>query len=170
MRLGAGQVEAIKQETGYFFGARAEVWLPSSRMDGDQCGFTLIELIMVMVVVGILAVVVVPRFYGVNVFKERGAADQVMAALRYGQKVAIAQHRPVSVNITVAATPDCSTALVLGNVNCAVTVAGFAGTATFNALGQPVQNVSPFAPLTAPVVMSAAGITVTIEQETGYVH
>jgi predicted nucleotidyltransferase len=33
MRLSAAQVEAIKQETAHFFGARAEVWLFGSRVD-----------------------------------------------------------------------------------------------------------------------------------------
>ena len=54
-------------------------------MDDDQRGFTLIELIMVMVVVGILAVFVAPRFFDANVFKSRGFADQVQATLRYAQ-------------------------------------------------------------------------------------
>jgi predicted nucleotidyltransferase len=38
MRLSAEQVEAIKQETEHFFGARAEVWLFGSRVDDNQRG------------------------------------------------------------------------------------------------------------------------------------
>ena len=66
-----------------------------------MAGFTLVELIMVMVIVGILAIAVVPRFFDANVFKSRGFADQVQASLRYAQKQAIAQHR----NVCVAVTP-----------------------------------------------------------------
>ena len=33
MRLSSAQVEAIKRETEYFFGAQAEVWLFGSRVD-----------------------------------------------------------------------------------------------------------------------------------------
>jgi predicted nucleotidyltransferase len=38
MRLSAGQIEAIKQETAHFFGAQAEVWLFGSRVDDNQRG------------------------------------------------------------------------------------------------------------------------------------
>ncbi len=92
----------------------------------SQRGFTLIELIMVMVVVGILSVFVAPRFFDANVFKSRGFADQVQAALRYAQKEAIAQHRNVCVAITASnialtianaipslATSPCNTNLVI---------------------------------------------------------
>jgi len=38
MRLSVEQVEAIKREAGYFFGARAEVWLFGSRVDDTPQG------------------------------------------------------------------------------------------------------------------------------------
>jgi predicted nucleotidyltransferase len=38
MRLSSAQVEAIKQETEYFFGAQAEVWLFGSRVDDAAKG------------------------------------------------------------------------------------------------------------------------------------
>src|ERR1019366_1189870 len=102
MRLSSVQVEAIKQETEHFFDAQSEVWLFGSRVDDNQRGFTLIELIMVMVIVGILAVVVAPRFFDTNVFKSRGFADQVQASLRYAQKEAIAQRSNVCVAMTTS--------------------------------------------------------------------
>jgi len=71
MHLSAGQVEASKQETGYFSGACAGVRLSGSRVYDDQRGFTLIELVMVMVVVGILAVFVAPRFFDANIFTQQ---------------------------------------------------------------------------------------------------
>ena len=59
------------------------------------CGFTLVELVVTVMIVGILAVAVVPRFFSANVFETRGYYDYVMSTLRYAQKTAIAQRRVV---------------------------------------------------------------------------
>lgn len=136
-------------------------------MKERQAGFTLVELIMTMVILGIIAAVAMPRFFDTNVFQERGAADQVKAALRYGQKVAIAQRGAVSVNITAAANSDCGTVLTGGNVNCVISdsvtvVPALPMAVTFNAGGQPVPN--------AEVSVVVGTTTITIEAETGYVH
>jgi len=60
-------------------------------------GFTLVELVVTMIVVGILAVAVVPRFADRAGFDARGFHDGVLAVLRYGQKAAVAQRRSVCV-------------------------------------------------------------------------
>lgn len=132
-----------------------------------QCGFTLVELVMTMIIVGILAIAVAPRFIDINVFQSRGAADQVKAALRYGQKVAIAQHRNVNVTISAAASSGCGAALAAGNVSCvisnSVTVApALPRTVTFDALGRPVPNAADS--------VTVGTTTITVEAETGYVH
>jgi MSHA pilin protein MshC len=67
-----------------------------------QAGFTMAELVIVLVVVGILATVAVPRMFDMDQFSARGTRDYVGAALRYAQKSAIAMRRNVCV--TVAAT------------------------------------------------------------------
>jgi MSHA pilin protein MshC len=62
-----------------------------------QRGFTLVELVVIMVILGILAVVAMPRFVGRQVFDTRGAFDEVGAALRYARQQAVAQRREVCV-------------------------------------------------------------------------
>ncbi|WJN60009.1 type II secretion system protein [Pseudomonas sp. SO81] len=55
-----------------------------------QRGFTLVELTMVIVIIGILAAVVGPRFFDRRVFDERMFYEESLAAVRYGQKLAVA--------------------------------------------------------------------------------
>lgn len=149
-------------------------------------GYSLVELIMTMVIVGILAAVVAPRFLDSNAFQSRGFADQVKAALRYGQKVAIAQNRFVCVafgasSITVTIDPTTPSA------------AHVTATCPGSALVNPDTGKSPytvtasgnitlsggvdfyFDPLGRPSFSSAQSITINghtiiIEAETGYVH
>ncbi len=84
-------------------------------------GFTLIELIMVIVMLGVLAVVAAPRMFDSSAFNARGLHDTTLAYLRYAQKTAIAQRRTVCVNFT-SSSVDLrigKNANDLGFVNCA---------------------------------------------------
>ncbi|HEY8606812.1 MAG TPA: prepilin-type N-terminal cleavage/methylation domain-containing protein [Noviherbaspirillum sp.] len=62
-------------------------------------GFTLVELVMVLVILGILAVFVLPRLGGVNEFRDRAFADEALSMLRHAQKQAIAQNTAVFVRL-----------------------------------------------------------------------
>jgi len=64
-----------------------------------QRGFTLIELIMVIVVLGILAISAIPKFFDVSIFQQRGFFDDTLNAIRYAQKLAVATACNVQVNI-----------------------------------------------------------------------
>lgn len=65
-------------------------------------GFTLLELTVTLIVVGILAAYVAPRFFDTQAFQERGYVDEVAATLRYAQKIAVASGCEVSVALGVA--------------------------------------------------------------------
>ena len=65
-----------------------------------QSGFTLVELVTVIVLLGILSVYVAPRIFDLGVFKERGFFDETQSALRYAQKLAVGSGCAVQVSIS----------------------------------------------------------------------
>lgn len=164
-------------------------------MAAHERGFTLIELIMVIVLLGILAVVAAPRMFSSTDFYARGFHDETLAMLRYAQKTAIAQRRtvcvafsapaPASATLSIASAAGasaCNTSLTGPNKSCDGGPTGPTGcitarsdvsystnpaTLSFNGLGQPVATS-----LTVQVANNGTPITsmVTIEAETGYVH
>lgn len=82
-----------------------------------QGGFTLIELVVTMIVVGILAVVVVPRLSLLRGYDEVGYRDKVKATLEYARKTAVAQRRIACVTVTAEPTKGVtSITLTIDNV------------------------------------------------------
>jgi MSHA pilin protein MshC len=83
---------------------------PATRLPGaraGQFGFTLVELIMVIVIVGIIGAVVAPRFFSRVTFDASGFNNQLIALLRHGQKLAIAQNRNVFVRVDGSSVALC---------------------------------------------------------------
>ena len=137
-------------------------------------GFTMIELITVMLVVGVLAVVVLPRFADRGDFQARGFQDETRALLRYAQKSAIAQRRNVCVALGgtgVSLTIDSNTPAD-GNCDTALAPPSTArgGSGLVPSVGsfkfQPLGDTDQAANITATIT----GTTITVDFRTGYVY
>lgn len=140
-------------------------------------GFTLVELIMVIVILGVLAVYAAPRMFDNTAISARGFHDETMAYLRYAQKTAIAQRRTVCVavnatGVTLAifannpAVGTCAAAPVLNLPDTPHGGTGLAGTPSafqFTPLGSTDQA-------TAIAITVANSTPITVEAATGYVH
>lgn len=156
-------------------------------------GFTLVELIAVMVIMGIIASIAAPRFIGVDAFDARGSYSTLVSALRYAQKTAIAQRTTVCSDVDTtthivlltyrgSSTDDCSSP-VTGSVIDPATQAAYSKTLSnnvtitastspigFDGLGRPVPNAVATFTIQNAVVPSESLRTITIEAETGYVR
>jgi MSHA pilin protein MshC len=65
----------------------------------DRRGFTLIELVTVITIVGVLAAFAAPRFWTQQTFSDRGYVDELAAALRSTQKAAVISGCPAQLSL-----------------------------------------------------------------------
>ena len=141
-------------------------------------GFTMIELVTVMILVGVLAVAALPRLSNKQNFDTRGFFDKTKAAVQFARKAAIAERRTVCVAITGNAytitqsttfNGACSAPLLdssTGNAFSAISASGVTLTATVSPINFDAQGST----LTASTVTVGGTLSFLVEANTGYVH
>ncbi len=125
-------------------------------------GFSLIELIAVIVLLGILGIVALGRFSGQDAFAARGFFDDTVVAVRFAQKLAVSSGCDVRVVTTASGfqvlqsstctaddfvNPVAKPADRSSNYQSGPIPAGYsltAGTITFDALGAREEATSSF--------------------------
>lgn len=162
-------------------------------------GFTVVELVVTIAIIGILAAAAAARFVGKSSFESRGYYDAAIGVVRHAQKTAIAQRRDVLVVITAnqrIAACYAATCGVGERVAAPLNIHRASSTGAANCLndsdwlcaGRP-EGVATISSTASPITFDALGrsgtevtITITgseagdltrrfkIETETGYVH
>jgi MSHA pilin protein MshC len=154
-------------------------------------GFTFTELVVVLLVIGILSVVAIASLRNMSAFQERGEYDEVMSAVQYARKSAIARRRHVcvtaasnSLSLTISPTaPEVTGAL--GNGACPLASAlpfpaADAGCGAANQTCLQATSVTsapasfvfdPLGGTPSTVTLTVSGFSpITVEAETGHVR
>lgn len=155
-----------------------------------QRGFTLVELITVMVIIGLISAVAIPRFFDNQSFDNRGYYTEVINAVRYAQQLAVAINCNTQVVLTSGTPSMYRVRLDDDNLDC--TGATFntlapnpvtgqpsftgsssstnitASTFGFSALGAPFNNLGN--PLTANLDINVGGSQFRVNAVTGYIE
>jgi MSHA pilin protein MshC len=157
-----------------------------------QGGFTLIELVVTIVLLGILSVSALPRLFVSSDFDAFGFHGETLSYLRYAQKTAIAQRRTVCVAFTLSsvtlsissnpATYNCSSVgALIGpkgesspvtlNARPGISFSALPTAFYFDGLGQPISVAGTgAAQSTQTFQVSGVSKSITVETATGYVH
>lgn len=162
---------------------------PSPATPHRARGFTLIELVMVMVVLGILAVFILPRVDLTRGYDSVGYRDAVRATLEFARKSAVAERR--NVRVTLAGN---NLSLSVDNVGpedagagsyprnlplptpdrrCGGALHQLCAPAGVTLNGPATLDFSPLGRASAGATYSVTGDTpwtITVVQETGHVH
>ena len=157
-------------------------------------GFTLIELMLVIIIVGVMASMVFPRFIGDSGFEEHAYRTETISTLRAIQQIAMQtrQTNPCSqvlITAKVLGQPDScvddnpptfsdnwsadknnNPSVIISHNTVNYTVGASGLYFTFDALGRPVLPVCEHYPCSVDIIIQGEKpLTIRIEAE-GYIH
>ena len=142
-------------------------------------GFTLVELVTIIVILGIIAVVAIPRF-GNAEYRSNEFSDRTLSALRYAQKSAVSHRRIVCVAFTAATvtlTMDtanngapCETGLLLPGSNSNVAQSGDVAKAYFSPVPANFNFASDGTSPGANIQVYGQPAAIVVNGVTGYVE
>lgn len=148
-------------------------------------GFTIVELVVTLVLIGIVGAIGSSIFFSREDFGERGFFDEVISAMRYAQKTAVASCSPVRVNVNnntytlfrANAPGNCSNPCTVVATGTAVTnpvdpTRNFTGTAPDGITITPNANIVFCSAGTASAsqVFNIGGRQITVSAATGFVE
>ena len=147
-------------------------------------GFTMVELVLVMVLIGVLAAIGVPRLMGDNTMAAAAFGDEVVSALRTAQKSAVARRRVVCATVggsavTLTMSPSSTTLDCTEPLNAETYSTSASGvTATMNPPtlffqpnGMITSDIAGSTPVGGTVrIQGGASRSITFEGTTGHVQ
>lgn len=155
------------------------------RTSDKALGFTLVELIIVIVVMGVISVVVAPRFFDKDAYKSRGFYELSLTALRYAHKLAMGTGCHTQVNfsatgVTVKQRDNCTSGAFSVDVKhpgnpdqlfseseTGVSIGSLS--IFFDGAGRPYDSGTGVL-LTAPVSLTIDTRSLQVQPYTGFVH
>jgi prepilin-type N-terminal cleavage/methylation domain-containing protein len=145
-------------------------------MHPTRRGFTLVELVMVVLILGALATFALPRALDLTAWRLRAFGDELQAQNQAMQRLALQQRRVVVGTLTATgATYAYSGGATLVSVSCPAAASpciseGGSRTITFNAGNSGRAVTSTGAALPVTVASGSTSRSYRIETETGLFH
>lgn len=155
-------------------------------------GFTLVELIVILILVGIMGAVALPHLVNNNDMANQVFGDRVISGLRLAQKSAVGHRRLVCVTVAATGltlrmaasnpaptTSPCANAMAnapdseFTSSSTAVSLSGYAGSLYFQPNGDVTTDQAGTLYLSTTVRVTAAGAAtraILVEGSTGYVE